>query len=350
MLSGSLGPPFTASDLAVSAVVGGAVFPSLLGLAQLGLFKPLRVTCSKGVWASFVGGASICFAGSAATLAAVKASALVRLNVASGQDRQRLGGGVDFATPEVLLSTVCGAIVFRALGGRFSSVLPSSLLKPGAFAQEWIPAKGVKYATDHQKFLIQRLGRRHGCHSCGRRRANISFAADHQPPSKLVKVLEGTGKEGESGCIQRFLPQCLQCSSKQGGVLANAGEGLKRASIVAHPFSLRPHHLFLPVPFGIACLKSHYSNAGHSTDSLPKPVKQSVGTADAVKEAPTAADPGPTLKGMFVDSSLSNLVADFPLLIVWNRIVGFLDSFKNPGDAYHLTLWFFIAIAALGAA
>lgn len=357
----SLDPPLTLGDLAVSALAGGLAFPSALGLAQLGLFRPLRATCSQSggrhsrVLASLLGGVSVCAAGCAATLAAVGATALVQSRRALDEpSRRRLPrpprpgadtatDGVSFGAPEVLLSTLCGAVVFRALGGRFSSVLPSSLTRPGAFAREGIPARGVQYATDSQRVFIQQLGRKHGCHSCGRRGSSVKFVADHQPPSKLVE------KSGQVGTIaQRFFPQCGRCANRQGGILASkAGKTVSKLSIVVHPFALRLYHLFLPVPFGVAFVKSQYSSGKEDSTEPVLLVRQDQAVAAADKNCETASSRSP-LKGIFADSNLTNLVTDFPLLIIWNRIVGFLDSFDNPGDAFHLTLWFFVTVAALG--
>ena len=51
------------------------------------------------------------------------------------------------------------------------------------------------------------LGRRYGCHSCGKRQQQ-EFIADHIPPNKLVKFYER----------QKFYPQCKLCSQKQGNM------------------------------------------------------------------------------------------------------------------------------------
>jgi hypothetical protein len=56
------------------------------------------------------------------------------------------------------------------MGGRFSSLLPSDLSKPGALAFESIPAKthnSEDYATAGVKRELARMFRRDGCHHCG---------------------------------------------------------------------------------------------------------------------------------------------------------------------------------------
>ena len=49
---------------------------------------------------------------------------------------------------------LCGVgtlVLYKIFGGRFRSVLPRSLIHPGAFAKRFIPAKGKRYASDGAK-------------------------------------------------------------------------------------------------------------------------------------------------------------------------------------------------------
>jgi len=58
----------------------------------------------------------------------------------------------------------------QALGGRFSSVMPSDLTKPGALSYESIPARADKseaYAQPSVKRELARIFKRDGCHHCG---------------------------------------------------------------------------------------------------------------------------------------------------------------------------------------
>ena len=55
-----------------------------------------------------------------------------------------------------------------------------------------------------------------------------------------------------------------------------------------------------------------------------------------------------SLRSFIQESDISELVSNFPLLIVWKRAVQFLDSFKNPGDGFHIMLWAFVIVAAWG--
>ena len=59
---------------------------------------------------------------------------------------------------DIPICGVCSLVVFKLLGGRLRSVLPSSLIHPGAFARRYIPAKGKKYATDGVKQKLALLG------------------------------------------------------------------------------------------------------------------------------------------------------------------------------------------------
>jgi hypothetical protein len=55
----------------------------------------------------------------------------------------------------------------QVMGGRFASIMPSDITKPGALAFESIPAKGENYAKASIKRELARIFRRDGCHHCG---------------------------------------------------------------------------------------------------------------------------------------------------------------------------------------
>lgn len=325
-------------DLLAASLGGALAFPVALGLGQLAVFKPLRITCSSPL-ASVCGGVSVLAAGCVASATALQALSLSHHWKNSRQsvkpDSSELT--VEFGVQELLASTVASAILFRALGGRFSSVLPSHLLKPGAFAREWIPVRATQ-STERQRHIIRELGKSHGCHSCGTRGVK-QFHADHQPPNKL--------HSGQKEVTQRLYPQCMKCSSLQGSLLSHSNGPLSKWSAIrTHSLSLRGYHVFLPIPLAIAYLKSGSSN--------PVSVKQvnvsSVKTSNKCVQVSTTPDPrkSSALESLFGEANLPSLIRDFPLLIVWNRIVYFLDSFRNPGDAFHITLLAFAVIAALG--
>ena len=113
--------------------------------------------------------------------------------------------------------------MYKFLGGRFRSISPSSLTSPGSFAARSIPA-GEKYATTSERQLIQQIGRKSGCHTCGVRKG--LFIADHMPPKSVAAKMNESWlrRTGILGKVKyRFYPQCESCSSKQGGTLSKAG-------------------------------------------------------------------------------------------------------------------------------
>ena len=348
----------TRYELLAASLGGALAFPTVLGLGQLAIFKPLRLTCSSPV-ASLCGGVSVLGAGCVASLTAVQALSLTHRK--SSNDSSQTGSSsncnaVDFGGQELLASTVASAILFRALGGRFSSVLPSHLLKPGAFAQEWIPVRSTQ-ASERQRHVIRELGRRHGCHSCGTRSVR-QFHADHQPPNKVHST--HNSPDAKNVITQRLYPQCNKCSNSQGALLSQSiGTRNSWRAIRTHPLSLRAYHLFFPIPLAIAFLKS--GNLAQSSvtqlNSVSKNVSsvaiekktnaESVQASQELSSEPHSKEL-PSFQSLFGDSDLPSLIRDFPLLIIWNRLVYFLDSFQNPGDAFHITIWAFAVVAALG--
>lgn len=61
---------------------------------------------------------------------------------------------------DVVCDAVMGVVLFRAMGGRYRSLLPSDLVKPGACAVESLPAPGSQYASEVSKGELARLMRR----------------------------------------------------------------------------------------------------------------------------------------------------------------------------------------------
>lgn len=151
--------------------LGLCVLPSLLGMCTVAAASIASVEAAA--WA-------------AATVAAAAVGERVPLR------RVRATHGTTYAS-----SVVLGGACFLALGGRFRALSPSSLSSLGAFANTKkgsLPAT-LAYATRSQRFKIQELGRRFGCHTCGARpwplggRAQLRYNADHMPPLAEVKVM-----------------------------------------------------------------------------------------------------------------------------------------------------------------
>ena len=224
------------SAVALSSLAGIVVFPATLSGLQRFFFKPLRLTCSTPApfLSSLLGAGAVLPASAAASLSVVSLAAFL----SPRRERQ-------LNRAEILFSTVTGVAVFKALGGRFRSVLPSHLLRPGAFAALPVPAKGQRFANAHQREAVNLIGRRHGCHSCGRR--GQSFIADHQPPNKLAVP----------GVLQSFFAHCRSCSSRQGAVLRRSGVNYMKSpnAVVTHGSSLRLYHVFLPIPLFVPFLR-----------------------------------------------------------------------------------------------
>ena len=377
----------SARELLGSAAAGAVAFPSVLAFAQVAVFKPLRITVASRLSPVF-GAFSISLAGFTASLSAIKACSLIQESLQDGaKEAETDSKKITFSAPELVISTVSSVVIFRALGGRFSSVLPSHLFHPGAFARERIPAvRGYQLANVSEKNLIRDIGKRYGCHTCGKKQVS-SFVCDHQPPSHLLKncnstsstssVAEAAGKvkvevEGPSsngggnngGVVRQFFyPQCYKCSTMQGGTL-NGGNTSK--AIISHPLSLRAYHAFLPVPFIIAYLKSNLrdefslSELSPSSSVVVKNLnsRSEVNQDRAEKETQTVkgsemitssqSSGKSTFRSLIQESDISHLVSNFPFLIVWQRAVQFLDSFRNPGDGFHIMLWAFVVVAAWG--
>ena len=130
---------------------------------------------------------------------------------------------------------VVGLLCFKLLGGRYWSVAPSSYTHVGSYARGSIVATD-QYATPVQRLAVQRLGRRFGCHTCGRKPlpflpSKITFIGDHQPPKSVAYQLNQQWFRRLLGrkIPFRFYPHCVTCSNKQGGILASATFDLARA-------------------------------------------------------------------------------------------------------------------------
>lgn len=146
-----------------------------------------------------------------------------------------------------------GMLIYRGvLGGKFWSVSPSSFTNLGSFARRGcsLPATNQSYATAAQRQQIESLGRRYGCHTCGSRmifhnsnsssNSFVRFHADHMPPRSVVtarmdkrnnvrffRKLRSYVWNSTATLKQRFYPQCIHCSTKQGQILGQATQQLR---------------------------------------------------------------------------------------------------------------------------
>ena len=304
----------------VGAGAGAVTFPVVLGINQLLILKPLRIaTHLPALVTATIGGLSITSAAVSASYAVITAYSLAGPFVSPL--RRDTSNNMRINVPELIASSLVSVALFRSLGGRFSSVIPSHLAAPGAFARQWIPAYSNKYATDSEKAIIQEIGRKYGCHSCGKRYSVSKFVSDHQPP---------TGTLPYGGGVQRFYPQCDRCSGLQGGLVSCTKASAK--SLVTHFTSLRAYHFFLPVPLALGYLK------------YLSPVETRVVIKEIVNERDTVS----LSNGSSDVKKVLESHGDFPLLIIWNKVVSFFLSLP-PITQFHLTLWTFSIFAALGS-
>ena len=324
-------------------VSGALAFPSVLAVTQKYLWKPLRVSFSPKWRSSVLGLASVSLASLSASSAALGAVYVI----------QSPNNDLGPTYSDLLVSTLTGVVLFKAVGGQYARVLPSNLMRPGAFAVDWIPALNESArATPKERQVVNYLGTKYGCHTCGVRR-RASYIADHQPPSKLVRNHRtGTRTGPADPLLQRMYPQCPSCSNIQGGLLAQNGLSAVRHSkaTVTHSFklwNLRLYHLLycLPIPLLVSYLNTTVLGAREGGEvKAGSQVKQE---ATERKEVAERKDDRKEVTSS--DTWLGvEVISNFPLLIMWQRMVHFLDSFNDPLTTFNLTLWAFIIIAALG--
>lgn len=358
-----------------SAVVGAVAFPSLLGAFQHAIFKPLKLSFNLKYTTSLLGCASVTLASYGASWASLRVIHILR-----GKDPTLQDLRWSLIEPELFLSTVGSVIMFRALGGKYKAVLPSNLIHPGAFAREWVPAlKESQLASTREKSLLKSMGERYGCHTCGKKRMT-EFVADHQPPSKVVgnhissKIIPVS--DLSNPLLQRFYPQCKKCSNCQGGLLSTSkNPSQKRKAFVTHASSLRVYHIFLPLPLVIFCTKEYLSQQNREQGAIYMSRATSTQTIVSPRSTDQSEKPaaklGEKIEGRKQEEDLQkrlvkvgegkkrgarqvvglldgDLLSGFPLLIMWQKVVRFLESFSSRVDAFHLTLWTFSIIAALG--
>lgn len=193
----------------------------------------LRVSCATPVAGPIGGFLGVGFASALAGQAAIKCRMWEKDHKLPWQYSRGIMQGVH--SRDVLVDAALGIALFKFMGGRFRSVMPSDLLKVGAIGKESLPAGGPAYATEEKRGEILRFFRRDGCHHCGTRKG--PSIGDHMPPNKMVaetiKAMKKTlglhklfnmpyvRKAAASMNIpvgpprQRYYPQCQSCSQKQ---------------------------------------------------------------------------------------------------------------------------------------
>lgn len=110
----------------------------------------------------------------------------------------------------------------------FRTSFPSSVIAPGVFANSFnkltrsIPTT-QSVVTESQREVLQRLGKRFGCHQCGSRQMFTSkvFIGDHMPPTKFaVEQSQALWRKFlRVPVTQRLWPQCQKCFLLQGSAV-----------------------------------------------------------------------------------------------------------------------------------
>ncbi len=105
-------------------------------------------------------------------------------------------------------------------------------LRPGGHADASIKARSTaQHFTAREKQSISRIGKKTGCHSCGRRKSGYPnpnhFTPDHQPVSGLYRAVHG-----RAPIRQRLYPHCKLCSRHQGRVTAKAIRIFKKTGAI----------------------------------------------------------------------------------------------------------------------
>lgn len=220
-------------------LTGGGAFVAVLALSQVFQGAVLRVSCSSPMGLPTVFGFVTVAAASVASLQVADSVARTEDKSRPAPQRRPSNGEMGDAS---LGASSFGLILYRALGGRFSSVAPSVLHMPGSFSRlsASLPAT-LEYASQEKRQALAALGKYFGCHTCGTR-APTTYIADHMPPLKTVKLANAAlwRKVLRQTVSQRFYPQCQDCSTLQSSAVRS---GVSTLKYHVSPEALRPHHL-----------------------------------------------------------------------------------------------------------
>ena len=109
--------------------------------------------------------------------AAVTSASLVTSLVSVTTRHHLKGGGGEYSAAFTSLRPLCllscssaaAVVYFFVFSASFRCALPSSLLRPGAFAIRSEPQSDYGVAvTSKQRKIVQGYGYRYGCHTCGK--------------------------------------------------------------------------------------------------------------------------------------------------------------------------------------
>mmetsp|Transcript_31584 Transcript_31584/g.53065 ORF Transcript_31584/g.53065 Transcript_31584/m.53065 type:complete len:283 (-) Transcript_31584:394-1242(-) len=226
-----------AADMAGHAFVSIMAFSSVLSLTQVtGLAT--RVSSATPLLGSALGAvgvgvASICAARSAEVYANYRVTG--RLPKLDWRDltQKKIVQYVQKNRDSLIMDAIIGIVVFKALGGRVQSLLPSDLGRVGAHARASLPANGASYADQTQRAKLQQLFKKFGCHHCGTRRGTV--IGDHMPPNRIAHGSTSEIAARSSSWwawlrrppLQRYYPQCQDCSGQQSSAMRHNRRILK---------------------------------------------------------------------------------------------------------------------------
>ena len=230
-------------DSTIPVLSGCAAFGTTLALSTL-TQKWLGISTATKIVPSVFGFASVCFASIASQRVAVCSHELRKdkvhfqdlfkdpkirkryleklfLPTPTGNDSSRdyfqIGNKVKLPLHEARVCAL-GLTTFKLLGGRFWALSPSSFTHLGSFSRWSIPCT-EKYASASQRSMIERMGRRFGCHTCGSRMlgytaGSFKFVGDHMPPKSVAEQMNKSWLR-RIGLLKkvkyRFYPQCVNC-------------------------------------------------------------------------------------------------------------------------------------------
>lgn len=173
---------------------------------------------------------------------------------------------------DLIGKVLLGLTTYVALEGGFGrTALPSSSIAQGVFANARNKLhRSIRctssQASRKQRFIIQKLGRLHGCHQCGNRQllSRSGFIADHMPPTKIVAKAEASILKQilNLKVEQRLWPQCQRCFQIQSAAVRN----LKHVPIYHHGF-----RLYHTAP-AIALLLTHVNEVRALTNAAAQPI------------------------------------------------------------------------------
>lgn len=245
--------PYSAES-ALPVVSGCFAFGTTMCLSTLAQ-KIIGISTATKVVPSLIGMATVCLASIASQRAAICTSDWVNDSrpfhqfmmdpetrrtlfsppKASPADCIQIGDHIKIPKHNLRVCVV-GIAAFKLLGGRFWAIAPSSFTNLGSFARWSIPC-GERYATPNQRALIEKMGRRWGCHTCGSRMlfsrvGKNKFVGDHMPPKSVAEQMNKSWLRRLKLLPRvqfRFYPQCVNCSNTQGSILSKASNNAKNS-------------------------------------------------------------------------------------------------------------------------